>query len=233
MPGQLEKMRLIAYSDPQFSEEVADGTFVVQINPESYSFKYKIERDEQQASGTSATPPRFNKILPEEMDFEFLFDSTGAIPSSLSESFSNRYLKGDGVVDAIEHFKEVVLNYDGDSHQPRHIKLSWGTLLFKGSLSEMEITFKLFKPDGTPIRAVARAKFKGFVEDDLRAARENAQSPDLTHLRIVRDGDTLPRLCHEIYGDSSLYLEVADANNLVDFRQLQTGQRLRFPKLER
>jgi nucleoid-associated protein YgaU len=95
----------------------------------------------------------------------------------------------------------------------------------------MNITFKLFKPDGTPLRAVAKAKFKGFVEDNLRIAKENNNSPDLTHVRIVKEGDTLPLMTFRIYGDSEYYLEIAKVNKLPNFRKLKAGQKIIFPPI--
>jgi nucleoid-associated protein YgaU len=53
----------------------------------------------------------------------------------------------------------------------------------------------------------------------------------LTHSRIVKSGDTLPLLSKEIYGNSAYYLQLAQANNLDDFRNLQPGQEIFFPPL--
>ena len=105
--------------------------------------------------------------------------------------------------------------------------------MFKGVLTEMDITFKLFKPDGTPLRATASAKFTGFIEDNLRVAMENNTSPDLTHVRIVKEGDTLPLMSQRIYGDSKYYLEVAKANKITIFRKLKVGQLIFFPPIEK
>jgi nucleoid-associated protein YgaU len=91
----------------------------------------------------------------------------------------------------------------------------------------------LFKPDGTPLRATARAKFKGFVEDDLRVAKENNSSSDLTHIREVKEGDTLPLMTFRIYGDSKYYLEVAKVNRITNFRKLTVGQKIFFPPIEK
>ncbi|MDB5157311.1 MAG: LysM peptidoglycan-binding protein, partial [Mucilaginibacter sp.] len=76
-----------------------------------------------------------------------------------------------------------------------------------------------------------KATFIGSIEDKKRVAQENAQSPDLTKVRVVMEGDTLPLLCYKIYGDSKYYIEVAQANNLNDFRYLQTGEKIKFPPL--
>jgi len=237
MSGELIKLQIKAYSDEQFSEEVAEGEFKTMLNPEKYSFKYKIEQNEEQASGTSSSSPRFNKIPPEDLELEFVFDRTGVITDygSPDKESDNKVYKdeGSGIIDDVETFKRVVYNYNGDEHRPNYLIISWGTLLFKGTLSEMDLTFKLFKSNGMPLRATAKAKFKGFIEDNLRVAMENNSSPDLTHIRIVKDGDTLPLMAYRIYGDSRYYLEVARANNITNFRKLKVGQKIYFPPIEK
>ena len=45
--------------------------------------------------------------------------------------------------------RQVLIGYQGDSHEPYHLKLVWGNLIFKGRATELGITYKLFKPDGT------------------------------------------------------------------------------------
>lgn len=231
MPGELIKLQIIAYSDEQFNNEVADGEFRTLLNPEKYSLKYKIEQNEDQAAGTSSSSPRFNKIPPEDLELEFVFDRTGVLVDyGQDQVFSD---EGSGIIDDIETFKRVVFDYNGDEHRPNYLIISWGTLLFKGTLTEMDLTYKLFKADGTPLRAVAKAKFKGFVEDNLRVAIENNSSPDLTHIRIVKDGDTLPLMTYRIYGKSKYYLEVAKANNITNFRKLKVGQKIYFPPIEK
>ncbi|NQU53542.1 MAG: LysM peptidoglycan-binding domain-containing protein [Bacteroidetes bacterium] len=237
MSGELIKLKIKAYADEKFSQEVSEGEFKTLLNPENYTFKYKIEQNEDQASGTSSTAPKFNRALPEDLDLEFVFDRTGVITDygAPGTDDDNKTFKdeGGGIIDDIENFKKVVFDYNGDKHKPNYLIISWGTLLFKGTLSEMGITFKLFKADGTPLRAVATAKFKGFVEDNLRVAKENNSSPDLTHVRIVKQGDTLPLMAFRIYGDSKYYLEVAKANEITNFRKLKVGQRIYFPPINK
>ncbi|WMJ72680.1 LysM peptidoglycan-binding domain-containing protein [Cytophagaceae bacterium ABcell3] len=223
--GKLEKLTIKAYRDEKYNDPVEDGTFTTLLNPEKYVYSFKTEQNEDQAPGTSAVATKFNKILPQTLDLDFLFDRTGTIKGYESRE--------DGVIGDIEKFKEVLNKYDGETHKPYYLLISWGVLLFKCQMKEMSIEFKLFKPDGTPIRALARTKMVGFVEQDLRAAMENRQSPDLTHHRIVREGDTLPLLTKEIYGDSKYYLEVAKFNGLVNFRRLETGTELIFPPLQK
>jgi nucleoid-associated protein YgaU len=205
---------------------VDDGVFSSLLNPEKYAFKYKVEYTEAQGQGTSATQPKFVRTAPEDLNLEFLFDRTGIIKGNSDDL-------GIGIVADIERFKRIVFDYNGDEHKPNYLMIGWGTLLFKGILAEMSIEYKLFSPEGVPLRAVVTASFKGVVEDSLRVARENNNSPDLTHVRIVKEGDTLPLMTFKIYGDSKYYLQVAAANNLTNFRRLQPGQQIIFPPIEK
>lgn len=226
MSGELTKLKIKAYSDERFSQEVANGEFNTLLNPEKYRVRYQVEQNQSQAQGTSSAAPRFNRTLPEDLDLDFIFDRSGVIKGYEDES-------GDGIIEDVDKFKKVVLDYNGDEHKPNYLIITWGALLFKGSLTGMDITFKQFKPDGTPIRANANARFKGFIEDNLRIAKENNNSPDLTHIRIVSEGDTLPLMTHKIYGNSKYYIEVARVNKLVNFRKLTPGQKIFFPPLEK
>ena len=97
----------------------------------------------------------------------------------------------------------------------------------------MSINFKLFLPDGTPIRAIVKASFKGSVENSLRVRQENQESSDVTHVRIVKEGDKLPLMAYEIYKDSLYYIKVARYNKLVNFRNLKPGQRILFPPFKK
>ncbi|MCE4564234.1 LysM peptidoglycan-binding domain-containing protein [Maribellus sp. CM-23] len=237
MSGELVKLQIKAYSDEQFNNEVANGEFRTLLNPEKYVFKYKVEQNSQQASGTSSSAPRYNRTPPEDLDLEFIFDRTGVLlnygdPSTASDDHLS-VDEGVGIADDVDQFKRVVFDYNGDEHRPNYLIITWGALLFKGVLTEMDITFKLFKSDGTPLRATATAKFKGFIEDNLRVALENNNSPDLTHVRVVTEGDTLPLMTFRIYGDSKYYLEVAKVNKITNFRKLKVGQQIFFPPIEK
>lgn len=226
--GKLRKMKIVSYTSADYSDDSKDGEFTALINPESYQLEYKIEYNEEQGQGASSSQQRYNFTKPEDLSFEFLFDATGALAAGAMPGPPK-----EDIVDDIQQFKDMLTAYDGASHQPRHLKLFWGTLLFKGRLATLQIQFKLFKPDGRPLRAVAKATFKGSIEENFRVALENAQSPDVTHIRMVTAGDTLPLMCHRIYGDARFYLEVARINGLSDFRNLSTGDELMFPPLEK
>lgn len=227
--GKLEKMLILAFSDSEKAEngglKEADDVFEALINPESYALSYKLKFSESaQGQGTSGQQLKYEYTEPEEISFDFLFDNTGIIDGKPRAS----------IADDLKRFKEVVVDYKGDAHEPRHFKLVWGeNSIFKGRVTELTINYKLFRPDGTPIRALATVKFKSSIEEQKRAAKEDKTSPDLTHSRKVKAGDTLPLMCYRIYGDPKYYLQVAAVNGLNNFRILEPGTNLFFPPIEK
>jgi hypothetical protein len=220
--GELLKMHIYAYNDPELSDSHLVGEpFIAMINPETYAIETKMEFRQGQGQGTTGTQQPFELKPPEEMAFEFLFDNTGIIDGNPRDDLSEE----------IATFTELLMGYDSETHEPKFFKLVWGTLLFKGRCIGLLVTYKLFNPDGSPIRAICKVTFREFKEENLRVAEENAQSPDLTHHRIVKKGDTLPLMCYSIYGDSKYYIQVARINKLNNFRSLKTGDEIFFPPI--
>jgi len=221
--SQLEKLYILSYSDQAYSN-VVGAPFYALINPETYTYRYKIEFCESQAPGTSGVALKFNKMPPQEFNFDFLFDGTGVIDGATAAKTP--------VADQLDDFRHKLLLYQGEIHRPYYLKIHWGTLLFKGVLTAMDIEFKLFAPDGSPIRAMAKCSFKGTVEENLRVALENPMSPDITHERRVTATDRLPLMTKKIYNNQQYYIDVAGYNQLDGFRHLTTGSTLFFPPTE-
>jgi len=216
--GKLSKMRIEAYTGPELRDDQLAGTFHALVNPENYSVETRMEMQRGQGQGTSARQQRFTMKLPEEFSFEFLFDNTGIIDGNPKSN----------ITEDLNSLKDLLFRYDGDIHEPRHLKLIWGTFLFRGRASSINVQYKLFNPDGSPIRAVARVTVKQSEEENRRTAEERRHSPDLTHIRTVKLGDTLPWLCYKIYGDPKYYLQIAKVNTIVNFRKLKVGSQIFF-----
>jgi hypothetical protein len=237
MSSELTKIKITAYKSSGFEDnkKISSGEFTVLVNPEGYSRSYKIKYKDQQASGTRAQQMKFDKVEPEDIDLEFLFDKTGALPGTFksTDDAGIQQESKEGIWPDIEKFKKVVFDYKGEIHQPPFLIIQWGELLFKCVLREMTINFKLFRPDGTPLRATVKAKFTSTVENELRIKKQADKSADITHKRKVKAGDTLPLLCYQVYEDPACYIQVARANHLGSFRNLEPGTTLFFPPIEK
>lgn len=222
MPLGLEKMKILAFTDSAYTRPATIPVFPVLVNPESYGMEYAVEYNTETATGSTGSEASFVRKNPEVFSCELHFDNTGILDG----------IPRPDVHVELEAFKSFLLDVESETHEPRHFMVIWGKMIFKGRVTALNIKYKLFKPDGTPIRATAEISFKGSFSDLLRLAIDNLLSPDLTHLRTVKAGDTLPNLCQEIYGTTEQVMAVARANNLAGFRQLEIGSQLSFPPLQ-
>ena len=219
--GKLEKLSIQAYKTVDFDEgDKVGDPFVTMFNPDKYDETYTIEYKEDQAPGTSGNALPFDKIKPQDYQFEFLIDGTGAVEAK-------------DVGDEIKAFMQVVYEYQGDEHRPRFCMIQWGRwLLVKSLFKSCSIAYTLFDPDGYPLRARIKAVFSEVKSDERRALEQQDSSPDMTHIRQVKQGDNLVLMCYQIYGDIRYYPLLARYNNLDRLTHLKAGSDIVFPPVE-
>ncbi len=221
MEANPTKILINAYNDREMTEGGKTGSFTLPINPEQYAQKFEIKYDAKVAPGNQGVEEKFTSSAPEELKLDFVFDGTDSV-------YGYAHL-GKSVPQQIQELKEVVYDLSGEIHQPRYLKVIGLGIIFPSVLKNLDITYTLFKTDGTPLRAKISATFLNFKEVKRRVAEEGKNSPNLTHFRQVKGGDTLPYMVFKIYKSPNYYLEVAKANGLTNFRRLTTGEQIRFP----
>ena len=219
--GKLQKLKIMSWKSNAYKDSEKLDTYEVLFNPEQLEDNVKVGYEGAKPGGGSDTDQKYKGTDPKQFRLTLLFDGTGI------------YGSGDDVMTQIEKLKKVVVDMKSDTHKPRALKISWGYFLFKGVLTSLKITYSLFRPDGSPLRAKGEAEFISTVSDNERVKRENKSSPDLTHVREVKAGDTLPLLTRDIYGTESYYLEIARFNKLKNFRSLIPGSKIYFPPLDK
>lgn len=197
-------------------------SFKVMLNPDGYSREWRIQYSDKEANGSTASEKKFSRIEPSKLTLKkIIIDGTGTVSTG-----------GLSVTDRIDELKAIVCKYNGDKHEPNWIQVKWGSLIFVGRLSSLSVDYTLFKRDGTPLRAEVAMTFGGARSKEEAKKKANQSSPDLTHLVEVNAGDTLPLMCHRIYGDSEYYRDVARINNLSGLMTLMPGITLCFPPLQ-
>ncbi|MCB9527177.1 MAG: LysM peptidoglycan-binding domain-containing protein [bacterium] len=113
-------------------------------------------------------------------------------------------------------------------HRPPICQLWWGPyMLMQGVLTSVTQEFKLWKPDGTPVRATLSCSFTEFEDDP------ELHSPDVEKTHVIRRGETLPAIAAAYYGDATRWWVIARFNGLQSARAINPGTVLRIPALER
>ena len=224
---KLSKLTITAYSTSA-RDDVLPSSMEVQFNPESLSMKHESVFQGRQGIATSSAQARFAHSRSELLNVTLAFDGTNV------DRFGLELLRPvPTVADRIKKFLRLCFDVNSATHEPAYLKLSWdkGVLgaSFDCRLQSVDIKYTSFDRDGSPLHAELNAVFVEDLDPRKKAHRDRLSSPDLTHVREVRSGDTLPLLCREIYGSAEHVLRVAEVNGLDDFRVLTPGQAIFFP----
>jgi len=230
-PFKLAKLTIAAFADSKRKSQF--GTMKVQYNPETLSLKHESVFQNKQGIATSSAQARFSHSRSKLLNVNLVFDGTQV--SYFGYERARGHLPT--VAERIKDLLQLCYRPQSDTHEPAYLKLTWGSGVlgpsFDCRLQSVDIKYTSFERDGSPQHAELAAVFVEDLDPQKKAALDRLSSPDLSHRRVVKDGDTLPLLCLEIYGSAQHYLRVAEANGLDDFRALVPGQALIFPPFER
>jgi hypothetical protein len=185
-------------------------------------------------SGMKDGVKKFKHIDSTDLELKLILDGTGVTGATGTNGSKGTFGLSADEVDVIEElkiFKKVTCEYDGEHHEIPYVKIKWGELDFIGRLAQLDVKHVLFNSQGKPIRTELNARFSSTTDLSTQVKEMGKSSPDLTHIRMVEVGDTLPLMCQKIYNDSTYYLKVAKFNNLVDFRNLEPGTEITFPPI--
>lgn len=230
---KLAKLTVSAFEDSARTKPVRpQPTFDVQYNPETLSLKHESVFERRQGIATSSAQARFAHSRSKLLNVNLVFDGTqvGHLGVELLRHVPS-------VAERLQQFLRVCYRVQSESHEPAYLKLTWakGVLgpSFDCRLQSADVQYTAFDRDGSPLHAQLAATFVEDLDPKKKAALDRLASPDVTHRRVVRSGDTLPLLCREIYGSTRYYVRVAEVNALDDLRALTPGQVLIFPPFDK
>lgn len=218
----MQNLRFTAYTDCKYSDSI--GSCTVLVDPASMKFGKEIVYAEDRQLAAIGGDNHFERYKPETLSLNFIVDCTGIVEGTGD---------GDKVYDKIAEIEALLYTYNTDGHRPSYVIVQYGELMFRGQLRTMDVAYTLFSNRGVPLRASVSVAFSGFRCSDEERRKYSRQSPDMSRLITLKADETLPLLCHRIYGDSLLVREVAKFNGLDSFRGLPAGTQLLFPPLKR
>ena len=211
-----------------------DGSapFDVLFNPTEYSISKSNEWKFEKVTGTAFTPPAFGGGNPRELTLNLLLDA-----SLLGKTQHVR-----GITDQLFRMMEVPGGSGGGSSSaaPPFITFTWGSeTTFKSVCTSLTVAYKLFRPNGDPIRADVKMTLKqAEAASTASSTGANRGTNPTTRAKAghgvhtVKDGDTLPSIAYEAYGDATVWRAIADANGVENPLHLRRGRALSLPRLD-
>jgi nucleoid-associated protein YgaU len=116
-------------------------------------------------------------------------------------------------------------------HAPPVCRFQWLFIVFDGVVTSIKEKYTLFGEDGRILRARVTLSFKSYEAVEVQLREMKLESPDRTRVRVVREGETLAAIAAEAYGNSRLWRDIAEANDIDRPRFVAPGTALRIRAL--
>jgi hypothetical protein len=193
-----------------------NDTYDVLFNPKEYSVQKSVQWEPHKAPGLDTPEQEFTSGNPAVLSVELFFDT-----------YEDRK-------DVRKEHTEKIMRLalvNADKHRPPLVMFSWGGFSFKGVVESLALRYTMFLPDGKPCRATANLSIKEAQTAKEQLEKNPRNSPDHTKRRTVKQGETLALIAHEEYDDAAEWRRIADANGILDPREVKPGTVLTLPPI--
>lgn len=211
-------------------DSAAPEEFEVLFNPTELSIEENNSWEEQKKvrrkPGLQFTARSLRRIAME------LFFDTFEIKKDVRE-FTHRFSK------------LLVASIDtSNGKRPPRCQITWGRQVPAAQATEinefpMEVVLEslkqqyvLFLSDGTPVRAKLNVSFKEYIEPEQEEQAEPRSNSFPARTYIVKTGDRLSDIAGTLWRKPEEWRRIADANALLNPRQLVPGKLLIIPAIE-
>jgi hypothetical protein len=200
------------------------------FNPQSYTVSKTNVWNFKPQTGLDLPKGEFGGGLPRRTTLSLLLDVSLLAPDQSVKDMANKLLK----------MMETGGGGGGGGSAPPFVTFRWGSVdLPKSVPVSLTIQHVLFHPNGEPIRALvdlelAQAEKASTASSAGANKSQNPTTRATSGLRVhrVRDGDSLPGIAYDAYGDPTRWRAIADANGVEDPLRLKRGAELTIPRLE-
>jgi hypothetical protein len=207
----LQRARLVIES-PKVPDNVIDFRF----NPTEYQLQKGNNFAEIPIPGLESPPIQFVRGNAEKLTVELLADTSDTL-KDVREVYVNK-LRG-------------LLKIRSESHAPPIVNFLWSKNEFRGVIESLNVTYVLFSPEGTPLRAKLSLTLKEYRPVEIQLKDTPKTSPDLEKTWVVRRGDKLSSIAAAVYRDPAVWRDIAEANEIQDPRILKPGTVLTLPRI--
>jgi nucleoid-associated protein YgaU len=200
-----------------------------QFNPTAIKFsktaQYKRQENQKAKKGPAV---QFVSTGPTELSLQLVLDGVGQGAGRAVDGEVNQLAGWLAPTDSSAR---------SSSPSPPLLQFTWGQLklgtagVFQGHLESLSVNYKLFTPQGVPIRAEVDLKLKDVP------ATPSGTNPTSGALRTFRRrqltrGETLHSVAYDEYGEASLWRDLARVNGIDDPLRIAPGLDLLIPEEE-
>lgn len=210
----------MGYETAKLEIEGKSEPLPVQFNPAEYNLSKGVSYTDKKVLGMDNPFTQFISGEAETLKMTLMFD-TYLPPSDTreQEGGSDVRKKTDKIIE--------LMDLDPTMHRPPIVTFCYGSLQFRGVITEANQSFTMFLGNGMPVRAKLDLTFRA-VEKPKTVPLE---SPDRTKRRTIHESQSLWMLAWEEYGDPQMWKVIAKENHIKNPLDLKPGQVLKLPAI--
>ena len=124
-------------------------------------------------------------------------------------------------------------NAGGAAAAPPFVTFAWGqNVTFKAVITSLTVAYKLFQPNGDPIRADVNMALTEAEQAEVKAQNPTTRAEAGLGVHTFKDGDSLQSIAYRVYGDAARWRTIAEINGIDDPLRVRRGTPLMLPRLE-
>ena len=198
------------------------GEVEFQYNPTKYSVNKSMQWKSSDQKGQDAPSLEFVQ---------------GQGRSVSMELFLDEYEDGGNVAERVKQLDTFTMVNQGNAKdaskaRPPRVIFVWGSNnpAIKAVIKSMNVTYTLFRDDGTPVRAKVSLQFQEWPDKPEATNPTSMGSGGIRSHRVVA-GETLDLIAYQELGAASRWPYIAELNNLDDPLSVVPGQYLMIAPL--
>lgn len=209
------------------------GNIKVMFNPSEYNLQTGVNYSSINVPGMDGPITQYISGMQDTLTVQLMF-STYQPPRYDPAQNKVVAVSDSEMTDVTKHTKKI---YDltkiiGALHRPPVCTFKWGSLQFKGVVTDVRQRFTMFLSSGKPVRAVVDVTFKSLINPLTSSKFAPFESPDRTKYRVLDESSSLWQLAYEEYGDADKWKVIAAANGIADPFSIKAGMEIRLPPIK-
>jgi hypothetical protein len=194
------------------------------FNPTEYELRQTMTVTRNRAPSRPAGTPEFGGTNAMTLTLKLFFDEFSLADGDVTPRITR----------LLSWTKPTKKSVDEGNPCPPLVAFQWGNnpqlANFQGFLKTVAVTYKLFRRDGTPVRADVTVTLEGETEQ-FGATNPTSHATESRRIHVLLEGESLQSVAYGEFGRAAYWRAIAELNGIDDPVRVRPGTRLVIPTL--
>lgn len=209
------------------------GDIGVMFNPSEYSLSTSVNYSSVSVPGLDSPITQYISGSQDTLTIQLMFSTYE--PPAYDPSQKKVVPVKDSDMTDVTALTEKIYNLtktDSSLNRPPVCTFKWGSLQFRGVVTDVTQKFTMFLQSGKPVRAAVDVTFKSVPDASKLTKSDTFGGSRNTKIRSVDESTSLWQIAFEECGDADKWKSLASANNIVNpLNDIVSGLKIKIPKL--